>query len=141
MAAVEHASRTMAAGRGDGLVRVLITGKSCSGKTAFAKAQEGGIPVVSLDQWTTFKQVLECVRSNDRALFEGIPIGDEQQLPELLDEMDHIFVVDCPWVDRVERMLRRDGPSGFARFLYNDYFWETHVAPKLKSYDVAVVEG
>lgn len=111
-------------------MRVLITGPSCSGKTALGRSL-AGYRLVELDRCSTVEPWIEPEPGSESLLFEGIPSGTDSAIRRFLDSMDHILLLDVPFGVRLQRMIDRDGPAALGRFLYNEFGWARFVAPHL----------
>ncbi len=113
-------------------MKILVTGPSCSGKTAYVRTLAKNHKLVELDLYESAADVVALATSNEPLLFEGLPSGTDQQMAEIVAAMDLILVLDTPFSIRFRRMIDRDGPESLGRFLFNEFAWHRYLVPLLE---------
>lgn len=115
-------------------MKILVTGPSCSGKTAYVRSLANHSKLVELDLYESAPDVLALARSSESLLFEGLPSGTDRQMAEIVAGMDLILVLDTPFAVRLRRMIDRDGPESLGRFLFNEFAWHRYLVPLLEAH-------
>jgi hypothetical protein len=112
-------------------MRVLITGPSCAGKTAFAAALAGDL-VHHLDRGCG-KPGAQSREVTGAVVFEGL-VSDSGADPALVETIDLVLVLEASLVVRLARCLRRDGVAGVPRWLRNEWGWRRFGWRQLRSF-------
>lgn len=110
-------------------MKILVTGPSCSGKTAYVRSLPKNHKLIELDLYESAADVLALAQGSESLLFEGLPSGTDQQMADIVACMDLILVLDAPFAIRFQRMIDRDGPESLGRFLFNEFAWHRYLMP------------